>query len=174
MKQKHHRVVFKPVRGLPRTVHWAIALALSSPLSSPQAWSQILADPSAPGSQRPTILSVGGGVPLINITTPSAAGVSRNTYRQFDVSSSGAILNNSRTATQTQLGGAVPGNPWLATGPVQPGVGVREGTVGPMFDSTIGSVLPGGGHQVQFMANAPHTSPENFVVDLSRSGRIQP
>lgn len=56
---------------------------------------------------------------------------------------------------------------------VQPGVGVREGTVGPMFDSTIGSVLPGGGHQVQFMANAPHTSPENFVVDLSRSGRIQ-
>ncbi|HSX93407.1 MAG TPA: DUF637 domain-containing protein, partial [Hydrogenophaga sp.] len=57
---------------------------------------------------------------------------------------------------------------------VQPGVGVREGTVGPMFDSKIGSVLPGGGHQVQFMANAPHTSPENFVVNLSRSGRIQP
>jgi filamentous hemagglutinin family protein len=119
MKQKHHRVVFKPVRGLPRTVHWAIALAVSSPLSSPQAWSQILADPSAPGSQRPTILSVGGGVPLINITTPSAAGVSRNTYRQFDVGSPGAILNNSRTGGQSQLGGAVPGNPWLATGPAR-------------------------------------------------------
>jgi filamentous hemagglutinin family protein len=119
MKQKHHRVVFKPVRGLPRTVHWAIALAVSSPLSSPQAWSQILADPSAPGSQRPTILSVGGGVPLINITTPSAAGVSRNTYRQFDVGAPGAILNNSRTGAQSQLGGAVPGNPWLATGPAR-------------------------------------------------------
>lgn len=57
---------------------------------------------------------------------------------------------------------------------VKPGVGVREGTVGPMFDSKMGSVLPGGGHQVQFMVNAPHTSPENFVVNLSRSGRIQP
>ncbi|AOS80571.1 hypothetical protein Q5W_17155 [Hydrogenophaga sp. PBC] len=112
-------MVFKPARGLPCTVHWAIALALSSPLTSPQAWSQILADPSAPGSQRPTILSVGGGVPLINITTPSAAGVSRNTYRQFDVSSSGAILNNSRTGAQSQLGGAVPANPWLATGPAR-------------------------------------------------------
>ncbi|WP_158515834.1 two-partner secretion domain-containing protein [Hydrogenophaga sp. PBC] len=119
MKQKHHRVVFKPARGLPRTVHWAVTLALSSPLSSPQAWSQILADPSAPGSQRPTILGTGNGVPLINITTPSAAGVSRNTYRQFDVGSPGAILNNSRTGAQSQLGGPIPGNPWLATGPAR-------------------------------------------------------
>ncbi len=104
-------MVFKPARGL----RVAIALALSSP----QAWSQILADPSAPGSQRPTILGTANGVPLINITTPSAAGVSRNTYRQFDVGSPGAILNNSRTGGQSQLGGAVPGNPWLATGPAR-------------------------------------------------------
>ncbi|AOS80828.1 hypothetical protein Q5W_18595 [Hydrogenophaga sp. PBC] len=118
-KQQHHRVVFKPARGLPRTVHWAVTLALSSPLSSPQAWSQILADPSAPGSQRPTILGTGNGVPLINITTPSAAGVSRNTYRQFDVGSPGAILNNSRTGAQSQLGGPIPGNPWLPAGPAR-------------------------------------------------------
>ncbi len=80
------------------------------------AQAQIVADPTAPGKQRPTILNAANGVPLVNIQTPSAAGVSRNTYRQFDVQQRGAILNNSRTNTQTQLGGWVQGNPWLAAG----------------------------------------------------------
>lgn len=62
------------------------------------------------------MLTAPNGVPLINITAPSAAGVSRNVYRQFDVNANGAILNNSRTAVQTQLGGFVQGNPWLARG----------------------------------------------------------
>ncbi|MFA6464335.1 MAG: filamentous hemagglutinin N-terminal domain-containing protein, partial [Desulfurivibrionaceae bacterium] len=77
---------------------------------------QIVADPNAPANQRPTILAAPNGVPFVNIQTPSAAGVSRNTYRQFDVQQQGAILNNSRTDAQTQLGGWVQGNPWLATG----------------------------------------------------------
>ena len=57
------------------------------------------------------------GVPLINIQTPSAAGVSRNLFNQFDAQRGGTILNNSRTDVQTQLGGFVQGNPYLATGP---------------------------------------------------------
>ncbi len=77
---------------------------------------QVIVDPSAPGNQRPTVLQTTNGLPQINIQTPSAAGVSRNTYRQFDIQSNGAILNNSRTNAQTQLGGWVQGNPWLATG----------------------------------------------------------
>lgn len=80
------------------------------------AQAQIAADPGAPGNQRPTVLVAPNGVPLVNIQTPSAAGVSRNTYRQFDVNQQGAILNNSRTNAQTQLGGWVQGNPWLAGG----------------------------------------------------------
>jgi len=77
---------------------------------------QIVADPNAPGVQRPTILTAPNGVPLVNIQTPSAAGVSRNGYRQFDVNGEGAILNNSRGSAQTQLGGWVAGNPWLVGG----------------------------------------------------------
>jgi filamentous hemagglutinin len=80
------------------------------------AIAQIQADASAPVDQRPTILQTGNAVPLVNIQTPTAAGVSRNSYSQFDVDRNGAILNNSRTDTQTQLGGWVQGNPWLATG----------------------------------------------------------
>lgn len=78
--------------------------------------SQIIADKAAPSSQQPTILNTSNGVAQINIQTPSTAGVSRNTYKQFDVGQEGAILNNSRNNTQTQLGGWVEGNPWLAKG----------------------------------------------------------
>jgi len=80
------------------------------------AHAQIIADPSAPGNQRPTVLAAPNNTPLVNIQTPSAAGVSRNAYSQFDVQQQGAILNNSRTNVQTQLGGWVQGNPWLAGG----------------------------------------------------------
>ncbi|EHP37813.1 filamentous hemagglutinin [Cupriavidus basilensis OR16] len=71
---------------------------------------------NAPGNQRPTVLQAPNGVPLVNIQTPSAAGVSRNTYQQFDVGQQGTILNNARENTQTQLGGWVQGNPWLGKG----------------------------------------------------------
>ncbi|MET0320014.1 MAG: filamentous hemagglutinin N-terminal domain-containing protein, partial [Duganella sp.] len=80
------------------------------------AMGQVVADPRAPGSQRPTIVQSGNGVTQVNIQTPSAAGVSRNTYSQFDVQAGGAILNNSRGAVQTQTGGWVQANPWLAGG----------------------------------------------------------
>lgn len=77
---------------------------------------QIIADKSAPSSQQATVLTSGNGTTQVNIQTPSAGGVSRNTYTQFDVGQEGVILNNSRNNTQTQLGGWVEGNPWLATG----------------------------------------------------------
>ncbi len=77
---------------------------------------RIVADPSAPGSQRPTVLTAPNGVSLVNIQTRSSAGVSRNTYSQFDVGAQGVILNNSRSDTSTQLGGWVQGNPWMGRG----------------------------------------------------------
>lgn len=89
-----------------------LALALGAQAS----FAQIVADPSAPGRQQPTVLNSANGTPMVNIQTPSAAGVSRNTYQQFDIGQRGAILNNSRTDVQTQIGGWVQGNPWLANG----------------------------------------------------------
>ncbi|HHW52697.1 MAG TPA: glycohydrolase toxin TNT-related protein [Acinetobacter towneri] len=77
---------------------------------------QIIADKSAPSSQQATILNSSNGLTQVNIQTPSTGGVSRNTYKQFDVSQEGAILNNSRNNVQTQLGGWVQGNPWLGKG----------------------------------------------------------
>ncbi|MFT4174034.1 MAG: filamentous hemagglutinin N-terminal domain-containing protein, partial [Rhodocyclaceae bacterium] len=80
------------------------------------AHAQIFADPGAPKNQQATVIRGGNGVPVVNIQTPSEAGVSRNTYRQFDIGQNGAILNNARGSSQTQLGGWVQGNPWIAKG----------------------------------------------------------
>ena len=78
--------------------------------------SNVVADPNAAGNQRPTILNSANGTTQVNIQTPSKAGVSVNHYQQFDVNQNGVILNNSRQNTQTQLGGYIQANPWLAGG----------------------------------------------------------
>ena len=85
----------------------ALALALWSVFGqAPLAWAQVVADPNAPANQRPTVLSDSQGRPLVNIQTPSASGLSRNTYSQFDVTPAGIVLNNSAS------------NPWLSNGVV--------------------------------------------------------
>ncbi|MGL6045474.1 MAG: filamentous hemagglutinin N-terminal domain-containing protein, partial [Vogesella sp.] len=91
-------------------------LALWAAFCLPLCHAQIVADKQAPGQQQATVLNAANGVPLVNIQSPSPAGVSRNTYSQFDVQQQGAILNNSRGHAQTQLGGWVQANPWLAAG----------------------------------------------------------
>ena len=101
-------------------VHFSIMLALGFVFVSPAALANadmaIRADKSAPGNQQPTVLQTANGLPQVNIQTPSAGGVSRNQYSQFDVAEKGAVLNNARKAVQTQTAGWVQGNPNLATG----------------------------------------------------------
>lgn len=99
-----------------RPIALSILIMSGQVMITSQAFADIIADPNAPANQRPIINETANGLPLVNIQTPSAAGVSRNTYKQFDVKSQGAILNNSNTNVQTQLGGWVQGNPYLAGG----------------------------------------------------------
>lgn len=89
------------------------ALLLQTAFIPTNARAQVTADKNAPGNQQATILQTASGITQVNIQTPSAAGVSRNTYSQFDVQKSGVILNNARSDSNTQLGGYVQGNPWL-------------------------------------------------------------
>ncbi|MFA9499550.1 hemagglutinin repeat-containing protein [Mannheimia sp. E30BD] len=76
----------------------------------------IQADKSAPKNQQPIVLQTANGLPQVNIQTPNDKGLSHNKYSQFDIAEKGAILNNSRTNTQTQQAGMVQGNPYLARG----------------------------------------------------------
>ncbi|WP_243667225.1 filamentous hemagglutinin N-terminal domain-containing protein, partial [Pseudomonas brassicae] len=70
----------------------------------------------APAGQRPNVGTAANGTPQVNIRAPSAAGVSRNSYSQFDVDRRGVILNNAVKSSQTQLGGWVQGNGNLSKG----------------------------------------------------------
>ena len=101
------------------SIHFSLMLALGFVFLVPSVHAEdmaIRADKSSPGNQQPTVLQTANGLPQVNIQTPSAGGVSRNQYSQFDVAEKGAVLNNARKAAQTQMAGWVQGNPNLARG----------------------------------------------------------
>ncbi len=77
---------------------------------------RVLAQVTGAGERAPSVVQTPNGLPQININTPSAAGVSQNTYSQFDVPRGGAILNNASAMTQTQQAGMINGNPNLGPG----------------------------------------------------------
>ena len=77
---------------------------------------EILPDRNAPIEERPLVTETASGNPLVQITTPTAGGVSVNRYESFNVPERGAILNNSYGLASTELAGYVQGNPNLAAG----------------------------------------------------------
>ena len=68
------------------------------------------------GAHAPSVIQTQNGLPQVNVNRPSGAGVSVNTYGQFDVQKPGAILNNSPVMVQTQQAGQISGNPNLSPG----------------------------------------------------------
>ncbi|WP_454766900.1 hemagglutinin repeat-containing protein [Cupriavidus campinensis] len=97
--------------GIP-VLQLATWLAMGLPMV---AGAQIVADPNA-GANRPGVSQTANGLPQVNITGPSGAGVSVNHYTQFDVNKAGAILNNSPGIVATQQAGYINGNPNLQPG----------------------------------------------------------
>ncbi|ARU25863.1 hypothetical protein RSSE_p1684 (plasmid) [Ralstonia solanacearum] len=83
-----------------------------------QAQAGAITDPTAPIRFTPTLTQstgANGGVPVINVTTPNASGLSYNLLRSLTVDGIGLILNNSLAGGGTLLGGNVGGNANLAT-----------------------------------------------------------
>ncbi len=66
------------------------------------------------GANAPLVIQTQNGLQQVNITKPSGAGVSLNTYSQFDVPKQGVIVNNSPVLTNTQQAGYINGNPNLS------------------------------------------------------------
>ncbi|WP_460535681.1 two-partner secretion domain-containing protein [Chitinimonas naiadis] len=83
------------------------------------AWASVVADPNAAAGNKPIVDAAGNGVPVVHIAPPSAGGVSRNQYDQFNVDQRGLIFNNATQNTQTQLGGYITPNLQFGTKPAQ-------------------------------------------------------
>ncbi|WP_244305954.1 filamentous hemagglutinin N-terminal domain-containing protein [Paraburkholderia lacunae] len=94
--------------------HVAFAALCALGMQPQWADAQVVAAPTS--GSRPAVGVTANGLPIVQIATPNAAGVSNNPYTQYNVGSSGLILNNSASNVQTQLGGYVTGNANLGAG----------------------------------------------------------
>ena len=95
-----------------------MGLMIVDPLVVPFAYAAnpIEVDKNAPHEKQATVGQAGNGITLVNVAGPSAGGVSRNDYTNFNVPQNGVILNNSYQMANTKLGGYVPGNPNMMRG----------------------------------------------------------
>jgi len=73
--------------------------------------SPIEVDRQASSAHQASLNIAANGVPIVEITAPSKAGVSMNAFTEYNVGREGLILNNSADIVQTQLGGYIQGNP---------------------------------------------------------------
>lgn len=96
------------------TIAWLTLVAyIGQPLI---VTAQVIAEQAAAPDKRPVIDTTANGLALVQITSPSAAGVSHNQYTQFNIDPAGLILNNSQSTVLTQQAGYVSTNQNLANG----------------------------------------------------------
>ena len=105
------------IRKFTRLARQSLALLLSSLLvlqpmiANAQS---VSASAAAPAANQPGVGAAPNGVPLIDIVTPNAAGLSHNKYDNFNAGTPGLILNNYKGELgNSNLGGITPGNPNL-------------------------------------------------------------
>lgn len=112
----------------------------------------ILPDQRALGNRQPLVQETANGIPLVNISAPTAGGVSRNDYDRFNVPEKGAILNNSYTLSKTELAGYVQGNANMAQGPAK--IIVNQVTSG--NPTTMNGFLEVAGHKADVIIANPN------------------
>lgn len=143
------------LRALPRPSPLSLlvsVLFLPLPVLGPfEACAQVIADPTAGPHERPVIHSTANGLPQVDITAPTAGGVSVNRFTQFDIDAAGVIVNNGRTASQTALAGWVAANPALLSSPARVIVGEVRGPL----PSQLNGLLEIAGAKADFILANP-------------------
>ncbi|TFF42012.1 filamentous hemagglutinin N-terminal domain-containing protein [Pseudomonas sp. RIT623] len=97
-----------------RDTFWGLSKrGLAFMLANMMFWQPLvaMADGIAVNGSATSLGQAGNGVPIVNIAAPSGAGLSHNTFSDYNVGQQGVILNNATNRTQsTQLGGIILGN----------------------------------------------------------------
>ena len=75
--------------------------------------------PDAGAGKGPIIDQAANGVPVVQIKTPNAAGLSHNQYLDFSVGNKGLILNNANRPVSTELAGYIAANPMMGAYPAK-------------------------------------------------------
>ncbi|WP_095125693.1 deaminase domain-containing protein [Pseudomonas sp. Irchel s3a12] len=95
--------------GMPKR---GVAFLLANVMFWQPMWAQ--ADGIVVANPNTSLDRAGNGVPIINIATPNASGLSHNQFHDYNVGAQGLILNNGSTQNNlTQLGGHIIDNPNL-------------------------------------------------------------
>ncbi|WP_449122864.1 hemagglutinin repeat-containing protein [Pseudomonas sp. MPG01] len=95
--------------GMPKR---GLAFLLANVMFWQPMWAQ--ADGIVVANPNTSLDRAGNGVPIINIATPNASGLSHNQFHDYNVGAQGLILNNGSTQNNlTQLGGHIIDNPNL-------------------------------------------------------------
>ncbi|BFM18646.1 hypothetical protein R50073_48290 [Maricurvus nonylphenolicus] len=76
----------------------------------------VVVDKNAAKANQAILDKAGNGIDIVNITKPSAKGVSHNKFSELDIGSQGLIFNNANVITATDLAGYIEGNPQLTAG----------------------------------------------------------
>lgn len=105
-----------PTRSRPPLCLSLLAALIAGLFAADATHAQLLPNLAAPAEQRPSVQRTANGIPQIDITRPSAAGVSVNQFRQFDVDAQGVVVNNGRGASLTSIAGWVSANRALVDG----------------------------------------------------------
>lgn len=132
----------------------AVLLAAHSILGAMPTHAQVVASPTAAVGASPSVVQGRGQAVIVNIAAPNASGVSHNQYDQFNVNSSGVVLNNSVADTHTFVGGRIGGNPLLGSAGNLARVIVNEVTSA--SSSTLRGVLEVGGSRADVVLVNPN------------------
>jgi filamentous hemagglutinin len=105
------RTLLKTYTKTRNTIIYILIISFATPPLSLFA-TGIEVDHTAPASERALLDQTQNGTDIVNMSRPSGAGISKNTFREYNVSNKGVVLNNSTGVGVSQLGGALYGNPY--------------------------------------------------------------
>lgn len=114
--QSNHNATDSGIAATGQRTLKQLVLALSCMMAISPIYANVVVNNNAAAVHKATVLKEGNAA-NVWITAPSASGVSRNSYTQFDVNQNGVILNNSRGAATSQITKtSIGANPNLAKG----------------------------------------------------------